>query len=166
MHVMEADALSCGADEIEHGASREGLPTLREEQPWQAIFAGGQVAPDRTQLVTGDWMLDRSRIFQTPHPEPRLIEVHVIASQSNGLRDAKPVSVHHEDQQIVAHVVSTALRPQQQAIDLALAQEVLVALARISCRLRGRLIVLTFPISTFGHPRSPPRKPSSHMKLA
>ena len=53
VHVIEADALPRRADRIEHGAPREGLTALRDEQPRQTILAGGKVAADGAQLVAG-----------------------------------------------------------------------------------------------------------------
>ena len=51
MHVLEAGALGCRPDQVVDRLARQGLAALGDEQPWQLVGAGGEVALDGAQLV-------------------------------------------------------------------------------------------------------------------
>jgi len=61
MHVLEAGALRCRPDEVVDRLARQGLAALGDEQPWQLVGAGGEVALDGAQLVAVD--VKRSRLW-------------------------------------------------------------------------------------------------------
>ena len=56
--ARQASALRGEAYEIADGLPGERLATLGQEQPGQLVLPGGEVAPDDTQLVAGDRLLD------------------------------------------------------------------------------------------------------------
>ena len=164
MHVVEAGALAGGADEVVDGALGQLGPALGDEEPGQPVRAAGEVPLDRAQLVAGDRVLDREAVLGALHPQPRLIEVHIVAPQSHRFGDAQAVPVHHQHEQVVAGAVPALLRRVEDAVDLLRAQEVFVALMRVGCMRRGGLGSPTFPLSPVGHGFSCPQKSSIYRK--
>jgi hypothetical protein len=72
-------------------------------------------------------MLDGQPTLEPSHPEPRMIEIDLIAAQADRLADPQTMAVHHQDQQIIANALPALLGGIDQAGDLRLAQEVLAA---------------------------------------
>src|SRR5262249_52904460 len=77
-------------------------------------------------------------IFQSFHPDPRLCEVHLIASQSNRFADPQSVAVHHQHQKMIARAVPATLRRLKQSFNLLFVQEILAALVRVGGARCGR----------------------------
>src|SRR5215203_5069137 len=135
MDGAEPRPLGCRADEVVHRLARERLAALGDEQPRQPIRPRGEIALDGAQLGPGDRLLDRQAVLQPLHPQPRLIEVDLIAAKADRFADAQPVAVDHENEHVVAHAVPPGPGRVQEGLDLARGQEVLCPLVHV----RGRL---------------------------
>src|SRR3954451_11888542 len=98
-----------GDDEIVHRLTGQGLASLGQEQPGQAIRAGGKMTPDGTELVPRDRLLDRKAALEPAYPQAGGGEVEVRPAQADGLAHAQPVTVHHEEEQMVARAMPALL---------------------------------------------------------
>ena len=77
----------------------DGLPgelglTLGDEQPWQAVLPGGQVALDGAELVAGNWVLDGERALQPGHPQPRSLDIE--ATKRRKVKSGSKTTDSHE----------------------------------------------------------------------
>jgi hypothetical protein len=94
-----------------------------------------------------DRLLDRQAALEPAHPQAGGGEVEVRPAQADGLAHAQPVTVHHEQEQMVARAVPALPGAAQQPVDLALAQEIPGAEAAVD-----GLPVPAFDNSPLGHP--------------
>ena len=156
--------LPCHADQIIDRTPRHRLPALGNEKPRQLVGARGEIAFDRPQLVAGDRLLDRQRIFQTLHPHTRLREVHLVAPQSDRFAHPQPVPVHHQHQQVIARSVSAALRRIEQLLHLGFVEKILAALVRVGGLPHPRFRP-TLYISPLGRTFAMLRKPASPYRV-
>ena len=111
-----------------------GWPRSDTNSQGQVVVSAGKVALDGAQLIAGDRMLHRQGILQASHPQPRALQVDVVAAKCNCLRHTQPVSIQHQHQQMVACPVPSVLGTLEQAIDLAGIEEVLAALVALHTR--------------------------------
>ncbi len=132
-------------DEIIHGLARERLRALRHEEPGQRIRADGQISFDGAQLIAGDRMLDRQPVLEPADPQPRVVEVDLVAAQADRLADAQTMTKHRQNEQVIADPVAAGLGGVEQGGHFAVAQKILAPLMRI--RGGGRQ---TFYISPLG----------------
>jgi hypothetical protein len=169
MHIFETSTLPCCAHQVIDGAARHRLPTLGNEEPRQLVGASCQVPLYRAQLFARNRLLDGQRILQTLHPDARLREVQLIASQTNGFADAQPMPIHHQHQKVVTRAMPAALRRLEQSFNFFLIQEILSALVRVGRADRGRVglphtrFQATLYITPFRKPLSTLQKPASHI---
>src|SRR4051794_26862057 len=145
--VAETSTPGGGDDEIVHRLTGQGLASLGQEQPGQAIRAGGKMTPDGTELVPRDRLLDRKAVLEPAYPQAGGGEVEVRPAQADGLAHAQPVTVHHEQEQMVARAMPALPGAAQQPVDLALAQEIFGTEAAVDC-----LPVPAFDNLPLGHP--------------
>src|SRR5215210_2982630 len=124
MDRAEPRPLGCRADKVVHRLARKRLAAFGDEQPWEPIRPRAEIALDGAQLGAGDWLLDRQAILQPLHPQPRLIEIDLVAAKANRFADAQPVAIHHQDEQVVAHAVPPDPGGVQEGLDLAGRQKV------------------------------------------
>src|SRR4051794_28724699 len=134
------------ADQVIHRLARERLVALGDEQPGQPIRPRRKIALDGAQLGAGNWLLDRQAVLQALHPQPRLIEVDLVAAKANRFADAQPVAVHYENEQMVTHAVPPGPGRVQERLDLARGQKVFRPLVRVG----GRLEAAWRPLFTLG----------------
>src|SRR3954447_8867583 len=145
--VAETSTPGGGDDEIVHRLTGQGLASLGQEQPGQAIRAGGKMTPDGTELVPRDRLLDRKAALEPAYPQAGGGEVEVRPAQADGPASAQPVTVHHEQEQRVARAMPALPGAAQQPVDLALAQEIFGTEAAVDC-----LPVPAFDNLPLGHP--------------
>ena len=79
-------------------------------------------------------MFDRQPVLQALNPETRLLEIQVSDLHGDCLAHAQPVSVHHQEEQVVAAAVAALLCRLQQPLDFRLVEEILVPLMEVSGR--------------------------------
>ena len=63
MDVRQPGALGRRGDQVVDGLPGQWLTALRHEQPGQPIGAGGEIALEGLQFVTGDRVLDGEAVF-------------------------------------------------------------------------------------------------------
>ena len=120
------------SDQVVDRLPREGVIPFGDEQPWQPVGAGREVALDGTQFVTSDGLLDRQAALEAAHPKSGVVEVQLVAAQADSLSDAQAVAEHHEQEQMVTCAVPSHLGGVKQRRDLALAEVVLGAFMPVS----------------------------------
>ena len=118
-------------DQIIDRLASHRLTPLGDEQPGQCVRAGGEIAPDGAQLVTGDGLLDREAALKAAHPQPGAVEVKLVPAQAHGLADAQAVAVGHQQQKVVAHPVPAGLGSVEQPSHLGWRQVILGALVPV-----------------------------------
>lgn len=101
----------------------DALPGLRllpfgHEQPGQLVDALSERAPDRSQLVALDGLLDAEPAFQPRHPKPGLRQINMIPAQYHCFRDPQPMSEHHQDQKLVASAIPAELGASKKPVNL------------------------------------------------
>src|SRR5262245_58691278 len=114
---------NCFDSSCESHAGRESISrsryelrlALSDEHPRQLVLAGGEVAFDGAEVVAGDGMLDGQRVLQAGNPETGALDVELISAHLDGLRDAQPVAIEHEQQRVVANAVAPLLGGLEQA---------------------------------------------------
>lgn len=141
--VTQTGAISGGLDDVVHRLPGERLAALGDEEPRQVIVSPCKPALDSAQLVPGDGMLNAETVLQPRHPEPGLREVYVLPAQGDGLGDAQPVAVHHQEQKVVADAVTAFLGGGEEPVDLWLAEIVPAALVAVRRPIVGTLNILT-----------------------
>ena len=67
MDVAETGTPGGGGDEVVCCLTGQGLASLGQEQPGQAIRSGGEVTLDGTELVPRDRLLDREAALEPAH---------------------------------------------------------------------------------------------------
>jgi len=80
--------LASDAHDIIDGLAGELCLPLGNEQPRQVVFPGGEIALDGAQLIARDRMLHRQGILQTSYPQPRALQVDVVAAKCDRARPA------------------------------------------------------------------------------
>ena len=66
---------------------------LRHEQPGQLVLPGGEVALDRAQLIAGDRVFDAQAAIEASDPQPRPLDIELVALEVPG--DRQTYRVHH-----------------------------------------------------------------------
>ena len=66
------------------------------------IVAQREVAPDRTQFVARDRLFDGQTVFEATHPQARYGKVYFIAPQRGRLAYTQSMTVHHQQEQVIA----------------------------------------------------------------
>jgi hypothetical protein len=131
MDVRQPGARGRGGDQIVDGLPGERLVALRHKQPGQTVATGREIALDGPQFVASDRVLDGEAVLEPSHPEPRLVEVDLVAAQADRLTDAQAVAVHHQHQQVVADAVPPAPSGIEQRGDFGSAEEILAPLVTV-----------------------------------
>src|SRR5215207_10172671 len=134
-------------DEIVHRLTGQGLVSLGQEQPGQAIRAGSKMTLDGTELVPCNRLLDRKATLEPAYPQAGGGEIEIRPAQADGLAHAQPVTVHHEQEQMVARAMPALPGAAQQPVNLTLAEKVPGPEAAVD-----GLPVPAFDNSPLGHP--------------
>ena len=145
VHWRQLGPFSGYSDEVIHGLPCERLLALGQEKPRQRIGPSAEIALEGSELVTSNRMLDRQPILEPSDPEPRVVEVDLVAAEADCLADAQTVPKHHEDQEMIPDPVPSGLGGVEQGGDFGLTQKILTPLMGVS---RGRCV--TFYISPIG----------------
>jgi len=95
MHRWQTRSLRRGRDQLMDRLPGEWLAAFGDEEPGKSVPTGGQIAPDRAELITGDRLFDGQPVLETPNPKACLIELDVVAAQAKRLADAQTMAVHH-----------------------------------------------------------------------
>jgi hypothetical protein len=122
--VIETSTPGGDGDEIVCRLTGQGLMSLGQKQPRQSIRAGGKMPLDGTELVPCDRLLDRKAALEPAYPQAGGREVEVRSAQTDGLTHAQPVTVRHEDEQVVARAMSALSGAAQQLVDLTFVQKI------------------------------------------
>jgi hypothetical protein len=109
MNWRKAGAGRRGRDQVVDRLAGQRLGAFGDEEPREAVRSGGQVAFDRAEFVTRDRLLDGKAVLETPDPEAGLVEVNVVAAQTDRLADAQAMAVRHQHEQMIANAVSSPL---------------------------------------------------------
>jgi hypothetical protein len=145
VHWRQLGPFSGHSGKVIHGLPCEGLLALGQEKPRERIGPSAEIALERSELVTGDRVLDRQPILKPSDPEPRVVEVDFVTAETDRLADTQTVPKHHEDQEMIPDPVPSGLGGIEQGDDFGLAQKILAPLMGVSrgCR-------VTFYISPVG----------------
>ena len=141
--MPELCSLASDPHDIIDGLAGELCLPLRHEQPGQVVFPGGEVALDRAQLIAGDRVLDAQAALEASDPQPRPLDIELVATHLDGLADPQAVPVDHQQKGVVANAVAPLLCRLEQAIDLRTVQKILRALVRVG---RPRLTLYLSPV--------------------
>ena len=133
--------------DIIDGLAGELCLPLGDEQPGQIVLPGGEVALDRAQLIAGDRVLDAQAALEASDPQPRPLDIELVAPHLDGLADPQAVPVDHEQKGVVANAVAPLLCRLEQAIDLRTVQKILRALVSVG---RSRLTLYLSPVGRHG----------------
>ena len=133
---MRVDRREVGAprrdrEQVVHRLAGERVSAFGKEEPRRGVRARRQVSPDRTQLVSGDRLLDRQAVLQAPDPKAGAVEIDFVAAQVDRLAHPQAVAIHHQNEQVIACAVPPGFRRFKQRGDLGLGQVVLRPLVGI-----------------------------------
>ena len=87
-------------------------------------------------------MLDRQPILQSPDPEPGVIKVDVVTPEVDRLTDSQAMTIHRENQKMIADTVSSRLGGFEQGGDFGLAQKILASLMGVGGGCRATFYIL------------------------
>jgi hypothetical protein len=76
-------------------------------------------------------MLDRQPILEPPHPKQRVVEVDLVASETDRLADAQTVPKHRENEEMIADSVAPVFGGVEQSGDFRFTQEILAPLMSV-----------------------------------
>ena len=76
-------------------------------------------------------MLDRQPILEPPHPKPRVVKVDLVAAEADRLADARTMTKHRENEEMIANSVATGLGGVEQGGDFRLARGIGSPLMRV-----------------------------------
>ena len=82
------------------------------------------------QLIAGDRVLDAGAALEASDPQPRPLDIELVAPHLDGLADPQAVSVGHEQKGVVANAVAALLGGFEQPFDVRDTQKVFAALIR------------------------------------
>ena len=151
MNRRQSGALGCSTNQVVHRLPGQRLATFGNEQPRQPVCSQRKVAPECSQLIASDRLLDRQPALEALHPQPSPMEIDLLAAEGDCFADPQAVPEHHEQQQRVSHAMPASLRRIQQSREFALAEEILSALMSVRRNVRGGRSI-TFYLLPVGRP--------------
>jgi hypothetical protein len=100
------------AHDVVDGLASELCAALGHEQPGQIVLPGSKVALDGAEFVASDRVLDAQAALEPSDPQPRALDIELIAPHLAGLADPQAVPENHEKKGVVANAWRPSLPPQ------------------------------------------------------
>ena len=88
------------------GLASEPCAALGHQQPGQVVLPRSKVALDGSALVASNRVLDAQAALEASDPQPRPLEIELVAPHLDGLADPQTVPVDHEQKGVVANAVA------------------------------------------------------------